>query len=313
MSFLGSFNPFNIVKSLVQTGLDIVQNPAKGFSELATTVVTGGASLVSPQIKQFTDPIVSKLYDPALIPLAITATTHVPITGIITPPGVPKPYSVGPQPFLGSISYPQAKSFQPQPFTNTISEAPMGLNLGNLLSGGISAIGTFLGGGSASQALQGFTSQAFLPTPTAPTIGASPFGGQAYPTMASVPAAARAVATVGRSFFAKYPNLATVIQGYRNMGKNVTRAKLYSLLKRFGPDLLISGGILTAAAVSELMVAGPGRRRMNPGNVKALRRSLRRLESFHHLCQRADKLRRPRGRTKTIVRGGRTQEFIRQG
>lgn len=108
--------------------------------------------------------------------------------------------------------------------------------------------------------------------------------------------AVRAGSVVGRSFFNKFPNLATAIQKFRNVGQNVSRAQLYSLLKRFGPDFLITGGILTAAAVSELMVAGAGRRRMNPGNVKALRRSMRRVESFHHLCGKADKLRRPKAR-----------------
>lgn len=110
--------------------------------------------------------------------------------------------------------------------------------------------------------------------------------------------AARAGAVVGRTFFNKFPNLATAIQKFRNVGQHVTRSQLYGMLKRFGPDFLITGGILTAAAVSELMVAGAGHRRMNPGNVKALRRSMRRLESFHHLCQKADKLRKPRARKK---------------
>jgi hypothetical protein len=132
-----------------------------------------------------------------------------------------------------------------------------------------------------TQALSGYVSSQFQP----PTIGQS--------SMAAVPMISRgagAIATVGRSFFNKFPNLATAIQGYRNMGKKVTRAKLYSLMKRFGPDFLISGGILTAAAVSELAMAGPGRRRMNPGNIKALRRSHRRMKAFHHVCQQNDTL-----------------------
>jgi hypothetical protein len=140
-----------------------------------------------------------------------------------------------------------------------------------------------------TQALSGYVSSQFQPA----TIGPS--------MMAAAPAISRGVAVVGRSFFNRFPNLATAIQGYRNMGKKVTRAKLYSLMKRFGPDFLISGGILTAAAVSELAMAGPGRRRMNPGNVKALRRAHRRMKSFHHVCQVNDALlthrrRKPSGR-----------------
>jgi len=84
------------------------------------------------------------------------------------------------------------------------------------------------------------------------------------------------------------------------------------MLKRFGPELLISGGILTAAAVNELMLAGPGTRRMNPTNVKALRRSVRRIESFHHLCRKVDVL-RSRGKSKKCSTRGSASTFVRQG
>jgi hypothetical protein len=127
------------------------------------------------------------------------------------------------------------------------------------------------------------------------------------PAVGRVGAAGRAVATVGRSFFNKFPNLATAIQGYRNMGKNVSRSKLWSLMKRFGPDFLITGGILSAAAVSELAMAGPGRRRMNPGNIKALRRSHRRMKAFHHVCQTNDTLLHARRRRTTRDTGGGTR------
>jgi hypothetical protein len=179
----------------------------------------------------------------------------------------------------------------------------MGLDLGGIL-GTVSNIF----GGNQNPIFQGISNVSSL---------ASGFVPQATPVMSKVPQIAgpamRGIATVGRSFFNKFPNLATAIQGYRNMGKSqVTRKRLYAMLKRFGPELLISGGILTAAAVSELIQAGPGTRRMNPGNVKALRRSLRRLESFHHLCQRADKLRRPSRRSAPKGARG-TQQFVRQG
>lgn len=95
-------------------------------------------------------------------------------------------------------------------------------------------------------------------------------------------------AVVGRGFFNRFPALAVGIQKLRNAGQNVTRAKLYAMVKKFGPEFIISGGILTAAAVNELMLAGPGHRRMNPANSKALRRSIRRVQSFHRLCQKAD-------------------------
>lgn len=131
---------------------------------------------------------------------------------------------------------------------------------------------------------------------------------QTIPVMSKVPqiagraaGAAGAIAkvgpTVGRTFFNKFPNLAVAIQKMRNAGQNVSRSKLYSMLKRFGPEFLVSAGILTAAAVSELALAGPGHRRMNPANSKALRRSMRRIKSFHRLCSTADIL-KSRGRRR---------------
>lgn len=107
----------------------------------------------------------------------------------------------------------------------------------------------------------------------------------------------RTPATVGRGFFNKFPNLATGIQKMRNAGHNISRSKLYGMMKRFGPEFLVTAGILTAGAVSELIMAGPGHRRMNVGNVKALRRGMRRIESFHKLCTKADYL-RSRGRRR---------------
>lgn len=141
--------------------------------------------------------------------------------------------------------------------------------------------------------------QAFLPATTQP---------QAIPVMAPVRQAATAAAgaiarvgpTVGRKFFDKFPNLAVAIQKMRNAGHNISRSKLYSMMRRFGPEFMVSAGLLTAAAVSELIMAGPGHRKMNVGNVKALRRGMRRIESFHKLCGKADRLRRPKARVVSV-------------
>lgn len=179
--------------------------------------------------------------------------------------------------------------------------APMAFNIGGFLG----QVGSILGNVNnptfqAAGNILG-TAGSFIPAKSSGrppvNVTARPAGLVATPAMASVPAVAGAAgrAMVSRGFFARFPNLATAIQQFRNTGRaNITRKKLYGALKRFGPDMLITGGILTAAAVSELAVAGPGTKRMNPGNVKALRRSMRRLESFHRLCMKADKLRRPR-------------------
>jgi hypothetical protein len=159
-------------------------------------------------------------------------------------------------------------------------------SFGDIFSG----INQALQGGLGQQLLNiGGTAATSYLTGSGPftNLAAVPGGARA---VAAVPMAGSAVATVGRSFFNRFPNLATAIQGWRNQGKNVTRSKLYSLMKRFGPDFLVTGGILTAAAVSELAMAGPGRRRMNAGNVKALRRAHRRMKSFHHICASNDTL-----------------------
>jgi hypothetical protein len=184
----------------------------------------------------------------------------------------------------------------PALFTQSAAQGaqPMALNIGGILG----QVGTILGG-NQNPIFQNVAGIANLASQFFPTRGV-PTGGSTNPvavqTMAASGAIARAGAVVGRSFFNRFPNLATAIQGYRNMGKNVTRAKLHALIRRFGPELIISGGILSAAAVNELMIAGPGHRRMNPANVKALRRSSRRLESFHRLCVKVDRLRKPRSR-----------------
>lgn len=149
------------------------------------------------------------------------------------------------------------------------------------------------------------TAQTFMPqTASYPyaipvsTRGVQPVSAGSVPgtVLRGAGAVARTGAVVGRSFFNKWPNLATAIQKMRNAGQNVSRSKLYSMMRRFGPDFLITGGILSAAAVSELIMAGPGHRRMNVGNVKALRRGMRRIEGFHRLCTKADRLRRPKAR-----------------
>lgn len=181
---------------------------------------------------------------------------------------------------------------------------PMALDIPGILG---SVGGIF--GGNQNPYFQGISNIAtlagqFAPQPVAMRLPVP------RPTVPMVGGAALGRSVVGRGFFNRYPNLATSMQALRNMGRNITRSQLYSMLKRFGPELMITGGILTAAAVSELIQAGSGRKRMNPGNVKALRRSMRRVEAFHKICMRADTLRKPR-RSKPCKTSG--SQFVRQG
>jgi len=241
--------------------------------KLTTAVLTGGASVVAPKVFKPLETVVGKtLFNPA------------PVAAILSKGTV----SLGPS-----------------------GGSPMALNIGGLLGG----IGQALGGLQGANVANVRTFGNILSS-----VGGAIPQAQAQPTfnpmmrtqMAAAGPVMRVGAAVTRGFFAKFPNLATQIQAFRNAGMSqVTRARLYSMLKRFGPELLISGGILTAAAVSELMMAGPGHRRMNAGNAKALRRSMRRIESFHRLCVRADSLRAPRRRSKPCKSG--STQFVRQG
>lgn len=181
----------------------------------------------------------------------------------------------------------------------------MGLDVGGILR----SVGGIFGGGQ-NQIFTGVSNVANLASQFFPVRQPIP---QAQPVMAAAAPAMRAAgAMVTRGFFNRFPNLALAIQQLRARGMNVKRSQLWSMLKRFGPEVLVTGGLLTAAAVNELMVAGPGHRRMNPANVKALRRSMRRLDSFHRLCVSADRLRRPRSRGSK--KGGSiATQFVRQG
>lgn len=146
--------------------------------------------------------------------------------------------------------------------------------------GGLLNVGTELAGSYLDYSQTVAARAPKLPPPGGGLMPSMPFLGGGL---------AAASKTVGRKFFEKFPNLAAGIQKLWNAGhKNITRKRLYQMLKRFGADFLVSAGILTAAAVAELAMAGPGTRRMNPANARALRRSARRIKAFHRLCGHTD-------------------------
>jgi len=89
--------------------------------------------------------------------------------------------------------------------------------------------------------------------------------------------------------------------------RTMTLRQAVKIIRRTGRFL---GPAATAAAVGitlnelgELILldASRPRRRMNPANITALRRSMRRISSFHRLCQKADTLRAPRRRSPKRV------------
>lgn len=242
-------------------------------TKLTTAVLTGGVSVVAPKLTApISKAVKSTLFNPQLA-LAVASR------GTLGSPGLNQggsmAFNVGG--FLGSVGTILGQS--------NISSLKTAGAVANIGAASIAA------GKGAPKGMTVMATKPLIQSGLAPRLAAG--------------------AVVARGFFNKYPNLATAIQKFRNAGISVKRSQLYGMLRRFGPEIMISGGILTAAAVSELMMAGPGRRRMNPANVRALRRSMRRLDSFHRLCVSTDKLRRPRGRSCKTRSGA--QQFVRQG
>lgn len=240
-------------KKAVKATVKTVASPKK----LTTAVLTGGLSVAAPKLTKPLENAVGKvLFDPQTLAWAASFTPQG--RALTVAGGGNMAFNVGG--FLGSI----------------------GTVLGGVQGGNAGAVRAL--GAATTIAGAALTKPTGAPRATlASTAGVRPAMALAGPAIRSVP-------TIGRSFFNRFPNLGLAIQTYRNAGKKVSRSKLYSLVRRFGPEIVISGGILTAAAVNELMIAGPGTRRMNPANIKALRRSMRRVESFHRLCSCADLL-----------------------
>jgi hypothetical protein len=90
---------------------------------------------------------------------------------------------------------------------------------------------------------------------------------------------------------ARFPQLLASMQSWRARGVSLTVPKLLAMMKKFGPNFLVSAGIIAAGAVTELLMyqASNKRRRMNALNPRALSRATRRLCSFEH---RASKVHR---------------------
>lgn len=289
MGFLGSFNPVKIFEN-------IIRDP---IGSIGGAILTGGISLVSPQVGGVVNPLVSKLYDPALIPAVITATTHVPLLG--------GGYSVGPQAFQGSIVYPKT----PQPVA-VVGGAPMGFDIGQFLGG----VSTILGG-SQIPALNTIGQLAqiggsFVPqqTYTQPFMTSMP---QAMPVAQSTSLTVRSVGLTREIFDVGVKVLGRLGLGYPATTSGFSAAlkralsAIASLARRTPTGTIVSvllGMGLTAYEANLLTAWSAQRRkhrRMNPANAKALRRSARRIRSFHKLCGTLDVL-KSRGRSRSFGR-----------
>ena len=90
----------------------------------------------------------------------------------------------------------------------------------------------------------------------------------------------------------------------------MTLRRAVKIVRRMGRVLgpvAVAGALgLTIEELGSLILADSQRvrRRMNPANVTALRRSMRRIQSFHRLCQKADTLSSGRRRRSPSKRPG---------
>jgi len=184
----------------------------------------------------------------------------------------------------------------------------MPMNLGNVLQGFLPALNT-LGGvqngyGTAAQIGSSLIS-GFFPA-SGPVQASVPQS--AFPVMQTSMAAApiiRGATSAITEFVA--PILARMSQA---LGKNITLRAAMIIIRRLGktlgsPSAVAAAVGLSLSELSSLLTAnaikGSSGRRMNPGNVRALRRAHRRIKSFHKLCGDNDRLRAPRRRSTKVI------------
>jgi hypothetical protein len=102
----------------------------------------------------------------------------------------------------------------------------------------------------------------------------------------NLPAAVGGVISSIPKWASAFPNLWGYVSRFKRPARVV--AQLLNFLGRFGPVALTA--LVGAQIVSELFAykVTHKKRRMNPANSRALRRSLRRLKSFDRLCHRVN-------------------------
>lgn len=177
------------------------------------------------------------------------------------------------------------------------------MSLGNVLggvSGLLNTVGSFGGPvGTVAQIGSGFLS-GFLPAqgPMVSTVPQSAFP-QATQTMAARPI----IGGMASAATAAVQPILNQVSAY--LGKSITLRAAMIIIRRMGKFLNTPTAIATALGITldqlgnlivASSIAGSGGRRMNVGNVKALRRAHRRIKSFHKLCTTNDELRAPRRR-----------------
>lgn len=190
--------------------------------------------------------------------------------------------------------------------TGTSGGSPMAL--GNVLGGlgGILNTVSQFGGnaGAIAQIGSGFLSGFTAQGPTVASVPSSSFPNVNQTAMAMAPTFQGAVTAV-TSFVA--PILSKMSLA---LGKNITLRAAMIIVRRLGktlgsPTAVAAAVGLSLSELSSLLTAnaikGSSGRRMNPGNVKALRRAHRRIKSFHKLCGDNDRLKAPRRRSTRVI------------
>jgi len=126
-----------------------------------------------------------------------------------------------------------------------------------------------------------------------------------------VSAGVRGIGTIMNRMLA--PVLIKIAQATGSTTMTLRRAvKIVRRMGRVLGPVAVAGALgLTIEELGSLILADSQRvrRRMNPANVSALRRSMRRIQSFHRLCQKADTLRggsRRRAAPKRLPQTGTT-------
>lgn len=115
-------------------------------------------------------------------------------------------------------------------------------------------------------------------------------------TRVTAPILVKIAETLGR----RSMSLRQAVRIIRKMGKFLTPAAAAVALG------------ITLDEMADLIMADANRtrRRMNPANVTALRRSMRRISSFHRLCQKADSMRSPSRRRRTPSPAARSGQIV---
>jgi len=172
-------------------------------------------------------------------------------------------------------------------------------NFGRAISVGLGILGGRSGVLGQAGQLGGALLSGFLPAqgPVASVPTLSGFTPPAQPVMMGVPRIAGMAGALAVMIQPILIRIATFL-GRRTLSLRETLKIIRRMGRSLTPAAIAAAIGISVADLGILIMAGAQMptRRMNPGNVKALRRSMRRIESFHRLCQKADRLRSPRRR-----------------